>query len=176
MSVSSAVAHSGVYSLTSDSNNTGVRKWLDNPISDSIAGMEFYLMAKTSGHIDFHAAIVTMGTSAGMLNNGFSAVLGMGVDMSDSLWYTFQKYDNPQADSDLVHKNFEALEFNKWYKCAVEYDFTAQALTYYLNNTAVYTRSAPGIKKLDMFITERDSLGSTGPKEYYIDDITIYKR
>jgi hypothetical protein len=182
MSITKKTAHTGAYSLTSDSNNTGIRKWLYNSngdqvsISDSIAGMEFYLMAANSGKTDFFAAIVTMGTSAGMLDNGFSTVLGMGINKSDSLWYTFQKYDNPQADSDLVQKNFAALEFNKWYKCAMEYDFAAQKLTYFLNDSAIFTRSAPGIKKLDMFITMRDSLGTQGTKDYFIDDITIYKR
>jgi hypothetical protein len=182
MSITTNAAHSGKYSLTSDSNNTGIRKWMyDNNgdqivISDSIAGFEFYLMAKSSGKTDFFAAMVTMGTSAGMLDNGFSTVMGMGIDKSDSLWYTFQKYDDPQADSDLVHKNFLALEFNKWYKCAVEYDFTAQKLTYYLDGSEIYTRSAQGIKKFDMFIADRDSAGAQGPKDYYLDDITIYKR
>ena len=176
MSITNKASHTGAYSLTSDSNNTGLRRWLDNPVSDSIAGFEFYCMAKESGQTDFFAAITTMGTSAGMLNNGFSALLGMGIDKSDSLWYTFQKYDNPQADSDLVHKTFAALEFNKWYKCTMEYDFAAQKLTYYLNDAVIYTRSAPGIAKLDMFITMRDSLGTQGPKDYFIDDINIYKR
>jgi len=100
----------------------------------------------------------------------------MGIDKSDSLWYTLQKSDNPQADSDLVYKNFAALEFNKWYKCAIEYDFNLQKATYFLNGLVVYTRSAPGIHVLDMFITMRDELGSQGPKDYFIDDITIYKR
>ena len=176
MSVTTKAAHTGAYSLTSDSNNTGLRKWLDSPISDSIAGLAFYLKASQSGKTDFFAAIVTMGTSAGMLDNGFSTVLGMGIDKSDSLWYTFQKYDDPQADSDLIRKNFAPLEFNRWYKCAVEYDFTAKTLTYFLDGAVVFTRSAPGIRKLDMFITYRDGLGAQGPKDYFIDDITIYKR
>jgi hypothetical protein len=176
MSITTNAAHSGTYSLTSDSNNTGLRKWLDSAISDSIAGLEFYLMAANAGQTDFFAAIVTMGTSAGMLNNGFSTVLGMGIDKSDSLWYTFQKYDNPQADSDLVYKNFAALEFNKWYKCTMEYDFAAQKLTYSLDDRVVFTKGASGIAKLDMFITMRDSVGAQGPKDYFIDDITIYKR
>jgi hypothetical protein len=176
MSITTKAAHKSTYSLTSDSNNTGLRKWLDNPISDSIAGLEFYLMAANAGQTDFFAAIVTMGTSAGMLNNGFSTVLGMGIDKSDSLWYTFQKYDNPQADSDLVYNNFAALEFNKWYKCTMEYDFAAQKLTCSLDDRVVFTKGASGIAKLDMFITMRDSLGAQGPKGYFIDDITIYKR
>lgn len=176
MSITNKAARTGAYSLTSDSNNTGLRKWLDNPISDSIAGLEFYLMAAQSGQTDFFAAIVTMGTSAGMLDNGFSTVLGMGIDKSDSLWYTFQKYDDPQADSDLVHKTFAALEFNKWYKCTMEYDFAAQKLTYSLDDRVIFTKGASGIAKLDMFITMRDSLGTQGSKDYFIDDITIYKR
>jgi hypothetical protein len=176
MSVSTKAAHSGSSALASDSNNTGLRKWLDDPIKDSIAGLEFYLMAKSAGHTNIFAAIVTMGTSAGMLNNGFSTLLGMGISKSDSLWYAFEKWNNPLADSDLVHTNFAALEFNKWYKCTIEYNFSTKSVTYYLDNTAVFTRSAPGFRVLDMFITYRDALGEQGPKDYFIDDVTIYKR
>jgi hypothetical protein len=176
MSITTLAGHSGTHSLVSDSNNTGVRKWLESSMSDSIAGLEFYLKAAQSGQTDFFAAIVTMGTSAGMLDNGFSTVLGMGIDKSDSLWLTFQKWDNPQADSDLVHKNFAALKFNKWYKCAIEYDFTLEKVTYLLDGQIVYTRSAPGFRVLDMFITMRDGFGAQGPKDYFIDDVTIYKR
>ena len=176
MSISTKAAHTGKYSLTSDSNNTGVRKWLDNPIDDSIAGREFYLKALKAEKINFFAALTTMGTSAGMLDNGFYSVLGMGIDKSDSLWYTFQKADNPQADSDLVQKKFAALQLNTWYKCVVEYDFTAMKLTYFLNDREIFSKRASGIKKFDMFITMRDSLGAPGAKDYFIDDVTIYKR
>ena len=176
MSVSTKAAHSGNSSLASDSNNTGLRRWLDDPISDSIAGLEFYLMAKSAGHTDFFAAIVTMGTSAGMLGNGFSTLLGMGISKSDSLWYAFEKWGNPQPDSDLVHKSFAALEFNKWYKCTIEYNFATKQVTYFLDNTAIFTRNAPGFRMLDMLVTFRDGLGEQGPKDYYIDDISVYKR
>ena len=71
----------------------------------------------------------------------------MGIDKSDSLWYTFQKYDDPQADSDLVNKTFAALEFNKWYKCAIEYDFSAQKLTYYLRRLGGFHTKRSGHQK-----------------------------
>lgn len=176
MKVSTNAAHSGNSALASDSNNTGLRKWLDDAIADSTAGLEFYLMAKSAGHTDFYAAIVTMGTSAGMLNNGFSTLLGMGINKSDSIWYAFEKWDNPQADSDLVHKSFAPLTFNKWYKCNIEYNFTTKQVTYYLDDTEIFTRNAPGFRLLDMLITYRDALGEQGSKDYFIDDVTIYKR
>jgi hypothetical protein len=176
MSVTNSAAHSGEYSLTSDSNNTGLRKWLDEPFRDSIAGLEFYLMATHTGQTNFLAALTKAGTSGGMLDNGFYMVLGIGIDKSDSLLCTFQKFDNPQADSDLVSKTCGALELNKWYKCTIEYDFTSAKATYSVDGRVVFSHSAPGIDMLDVLMTMRDGLGAPGQKDYYIDDITLYKR
>ena len=170
MSISTNAAHSGKSSLTSDSNNTGIRKSLNDAISDSIAGLEFYLMAKKAEHINFFAAIARPGSSA----NGLFTIMGIGIDKSDSLKYI---YENEPGDSvNNEHKNFAALVFNKWYKCNIEYDFTNAILSYYVDGTVVYTKSAPNPMSLQMFVAMRDSSGSQGVKGYYIDDVTIYKR
>jgi hypothetical protein len=177
MYITTNAAHTGTYSLTSDSNKTGIRKLLavDQFINDSIAGLEFYCMAATAGQTEFYAAFGQGGNSAGMLPNGWQTVFGMGIDKSDSLWCMYEKYDYPQADSDLVHKTCGALELNKWYKCTIEYDFAAMVLTYYLDNAPVYSRSAPQ-RTIEEFVVYRDTVGAQGPKDYFIDDITIYKR
>ncbi|MBN2036561.1 MAG: hypothetical protein JW768_07440 [Chitinispirillaceae bacterium] len=177
MSITDKAAHTGSYSLTSDSNKTGIRKLLavDQFITDSIAGLEFYLMAKEAGQTEVYAAFGQGGNSAGMLPNGWQTVFGMGIDNTDSLWCMYEKYDYPQADSDLVHKTCGALALNKWYKCTIEYDFAAMVLTYYLDNVPVYSRSAPN-RTIEEFVVYRDTLGPPGPTDYFFDDVTLYKR
>ena len=177
MIITTNAAHSGTHSLASDSNKTGIRKILpvDQFINDSIAGLEFYLMAAKAGQTEVYSAFGQGGNSLGMLKNGWQTVFGMGIDTSDSLWCLYEKYSNPQADSDLVHKRCGALEENKWYKCNIEYDFAAMMLTYSLNDMVVYTKSAPN-RTIEEFIVYRDTCGTQGPKEYYFDDITMYKR
>lgn len=170
MSISTNAAHSGSSSLTSDSNNTGIRKSLNDAIYDSIAGLEFYLMAKKAEHINFFAAIARPGSSV----NGLFTIMGIGIDKSDSLQYI---YENEPGDTvNNEHKNFAAIVFNKWYKCNIEYDFSNTTLSYYVDGSVVYTKSAPNPMSLQMFVTIRDSSGVQGAKEYYIDDVTVYKR
>jgi hypothetical protein len=177
MTITDKAGHNSTYSLTSDSNKTGIRKILtvDQFIKDSVAGLEFYLMAKKAGQAEVYAAMGQGGNSAGMLPNGWQTIFGMGIDQRDSLWCLYEKYSYPQADSDLVHKTCGALETNKWYKCTIEYDFAAMALTYSLNDTVVYTKSAPN-RTIEEFIIYRDTAGPAGPTDYFFDDVTMYKR
>ena len=169
MSISTQYAHSGKASLTSDSNNTGIKRTVDPSIHDSIAGLQFYLMATKDAHTDFMAAICTPGSSA----NGLYSILGMGIDKSDSLRYVYEK---DPLDPINEHKNFAALTLNKWYKCKIEYDFTDTTLTYYLDDAIVHTQPASNLMTLEMFVVMRDSLGAQGPSGYYLDDVIIYKR
>jgi hypothetical protein len=178
MTITDKAGHNNsTHSLMSDSNKTGIRKILsvDQFIKDSIAGLEFYLMAKKAGQTEVYSAFGQGGNSAGMLPNGWQTVFGMGIDTSDSLWCLYEKYSYPQADSDLVHKRCGALEVNKWFKCAIEYDFNKTMLTYSLNDTVVYTKIAPN-RTIEEFIVYRDTCGAQGPKDYYFDDVTMYKR
>lgn len=178
MSITNKVGHNNSsYSLSSDSNNTGIRQLLtvDQFIKDSIAGLEFYLKATSAGQSNFYAAFGQGGNSAGMLPNGWQTVFGMGISKSDSLWYMYEKYSYPQADSDLVHRNFEELKLNKWYKCNIEYDFSKGKLNYYLDNSIVFSKTAPK-RTIEECIVFRDTLGKQGPKDYYLDDFTVYKR
>ena len=64
MSISTQHAHSGKSSLTSDSNNTSIKRVISPSIDDSIAGLQFYLMATTAAHTNFFAAICKPGSSA----------------------------------------------------------------------------------------------------------------
>lgn len=178
MSITSKAGHNGSkYSLMSDSNKTGIRKILlvDQFITDSIGGLEFYLMASSAGQAEVYAAFGQGGNSLGMLPNGWQTVFGMGIDKHDSLWCLYERYSSPQADTLLVHKTCGALKTNKWYKCNIEYDFNAEKMTWYLDNAPVYSRSAPN-RTIEEFIVYRDTLGGSGPKDYFFDDITVYKR
>jgi hypothetical protein len=169
MSISTQHPKTGSGSLTSDSNNTGIKKLLEPSINDSIAGLQFYLMATQTSHTNFIAALCKPGSSA----NGLFAIYGMGIDQSDSLKYVFE---NAPGDIINEHKNFAALTLDKWYKCKIEYNYTDTTLTYFLDNDTIYTRTAPNPMTLQIFVVMRDGLGAQGPSGYYIDDVTIYKR
>jgi hypothetical protein len=179
MSITSKAAHNGsTHSLTTDSNKTGIRKLLtvDQFITDSIAGLDFYLMASTAGQAEVYAAFGQGGNSLGMLPNGWQTVFGMGIDKNDSLWCLYQRYSYPQEDSLLVHKTCGALATNKWYKCTIEYDFATEKMTWYLDNVPVFSKNAPN-RTIEEFIINRDDPdGGQGPKDYFFDDITVYKR
>jgi hypothetical protein len=177
MVATTKAAHTGAHSLTSDSNKTGIRRLLtvEQFVTDSIAGLEFYLMALKAQQSECYAAMGQGGNSWGMLPNGWQTVFGMGIDKSDSLWCMYEKYSNPQADTDLVHKKIAALETNKWYKCTIEFDFNESKLTYSLDDKVVYTKGAPN-RTIEEFIVYRDTLGPPGPTDYFFDDVTMYKR
>jgi hypothetical protein len=168
MSISTGATHSGKQSLSSDSNRTGIKANYD-PISDSIAGLDFYLMAKKAGGINFYAALSRSGSSW----NGLFAILGLGIGKSDSLQYI---YEIQPVDSTNEHKNFAPVQFNHWYHCRVECSFTDTIVTYSVDDVVVKTIKMPFMSNLGMFVTMRDDSGSQGTKDYYFDDVTVYKR
>jgi hypothetical protein len=171
MSISTAAAHaSSAQSLTSDTNLSGIKRAFYPGIEDSIAGLEFYLMAKQAGQTDFYVALATSGSSF----NGLFTIMGMGIDKSDSLWYIYE--NTPTDSASMEHTNFAPLGFNIWYKCNIEYEFSTSTLTYSLNDSVIHTRTVPTTNAIPLFVAMRDSVGAQGPKEYYIDDVTVYKR
>lgn len=168
MSRTTGHARTGSYSLTSDSNRTGIKIHFDI-IADSIAGLQFYLMATMAEQVNFGAAIARSGSAW----DGMFSIFGMGIGKSDSLQYIYQyQPDDPTNEQ----KNFAPLHFNKWYQCRIEYDFNTNTLTYFLDGTVVGTKTPPSVASLTMFLTMRDELGLPGPSGYYIDDISVYKR
>jgi hypothetical protein len=169
MSISTQHAHSGNGSLTSDSNNTSIKRGIGQSIDDSIAGLQFYLMATAAAHTNFFAALCKPGSSA----DGLITKYGMGIDKSDSLNYICYDYLGGINE----YKNFAPLALNKWYKCKIEYDYTDTTLTFFLDNDTIYTRTTPStLTPFQTFVAIRDGLGAQGPSGYYIDDVTIYKR
>lgn len=176
MSISKSAAHSGQSSLTSDSNRTSIVKWFEDPINDSIAGIEFYLLAKKAEHINFYVAMGRQGGSFGMLPNGFNCFMGMGIDKSDSLWCIHGQYDTQISNPVYNQKRSALFEFNKWQRCNIEYDFAKSSVSYYLNGAEICKMDVPKPARLDVFAAVRDSTGAQGQKDYYVDDITIYKK
>lgn len=169
MTLTNKLVHGGKQSITTDSNNTGIKLPLETYITDSIAGIEFYLYATQLQESDF---IVTM-AQAGSSPNGLSMLLGMGIGKSDSLMLYYQQ-PYPAA---LIEKNIAPFECNKWNKCNVEYNFKNDTLTCFLNNKVVYAyKPDEDPMQFGMFAVFRDNAGSNGPKNYYADDVTIYQR
>lgn len=168
MSISTQYAHSGKGSLTSDSNYTGIKTRIDPALDDSIAGVQFYLMATKASQTNLLVAICKPGSSA----SGLFTIIGMGIDKSDSLKYVYESAPGDSANS--VYKNFAALTFNKWYKCKIEYDFPNSNLIFYLDDGIVHQQKTENPLFLSYFAAMRDGLGAKGPSGYYIDDLAIY--
>ena len=168
MSISTQHALFGKGALTSDSNNTGIKGIFSPYIEDSIAGLQFYLMATKVAHTNFFAAICKPGSS----NTGVVTKFGMGIDKSDSLNCIYDDYLNDIKE----YKNFAPLSLNKWYKCKIEYNYNDTTLTYYLDNAVVHTIPVSNPTTLQIFIAMRDSLGAQGQSGYYLDNVSIYKR
>jgi hypothetical protein len=169
MSISKQYVHSGNGSLTSDSNSTSIKCLVNPEIMDSIAGLQFYIMATKRSQTNTICAICKMGSS----KNGLYTIMGMGISKSDSLGYV---YENAPEDPLNEHRNFAALELNRWYKCKIEYNYSDTTLTYYLNDAIVHKKNAPDPMMLNLFVVMRDGLGTQGPSGYYVDDVTVYKR
>ena len=168
-SSSKAHVHLGKGSLTSDSNSTSIKCRLDPTIDDSIAGLQFYIMATKKSQTDMIVALCRPGSSA----NGLFSIFGLGIGKSDSLMYVFE---NAPADPINEHKSFAPFTLNKWYKCKVEYGYADTTLSFFVDDRLVYKRGAPSPVTLQYFVVMRDGLGTQGPSGYYVDDVAIYKR
>ena len=171
MSTSTDYAHSPTHSLASIDSMTGSKRSITPPISDSIAGLEFYLSAKKNEHIDFFGCLATTGSSI----NGLAIVMGMGISKTDSLMWVYQSGADSAA---AIHKvGFAVPTLNTWYKCKIEYSFKTSIITYSLNDAIVHQQTvqvAP--PAIQWVITDRESPGVQGPKQYYLDDFTVYTR
>jgi hypothetical protein len=142
---------------------------LDRSIDDSIAGLQFYMMA-TKGGTNLMVALCKSGSSP----SGLWTSIGMGIDKSGSLKYDYQNAPDDSINNE--HKNFAALTLNKWYKFRVEYDYTDTTLTFYVDDKLVRKKPAPSPSTLPLFVVMRDSLGAQGASGCYLDDITVFKR
>jgi hypothetical protein len=183
MRTTTDAAHTGTHALTTDSNNTALLFSLlpADRIESGIAGVQFYIMAKELGQANF---TVEIGANAGS-SGGVQPAFGIGFDPSDSIKCTYYDmyypYNNGYGDSLLC-----PFELNRWYKCAVEANFSDSTITYYLDDVLVRTfpldvARIMGIDKLLVFRGMNGAFGlmdasAEGPKQYYADDIVFYKK
>jgi len=190
MRATTEAAHSGKYSVTSDSNRTALVVKLEgilpnlynnpeiNKINKGICGVEFYIMAKAKGGINFTLELGQYAGSSGGLSKSF----GIGFDIFDSIKATH--YD---ADGGRTDKMVEPIKLNYWYKCKIEINFNDSTATYYIDGNMVDQGKLPsremyGIDKMLIFRGPLAQKGDEypecqeGPKPYYIDDIVLYTR
>jgi len=137
---------------------------------DSIIGMEFYFMAASSAQTNF---IAFLGQEGGSIRNS-AYYVGMGIDKSDSLKYVW----STDAIANQQQKNIAAVQFNKWYKCTVEYNIGDYTATFYLDGARVGGCTMPSASTFgyNMFVVYRDGAGQEGPASYYLNDLTLYER
>lgn len=179
MQITTDAAHSGTHSITSASNRSALEHDFkpalnrDTVAGTTVVGIQFYIMAKSSGQTNF---TVQIGKNAGS-SGGLGKEFGLGFDKSDSVKCVFYNLDDftPQQDSLLA-----PIQFNHWYKCVVEIDFTANSVAYYLDDVLVKNmvlsfdlKTMYGIDRLLVF---RGLEGADGPQPYYADDIVVYKK
>jgi hypothetical protein len=175
LTISSAAAHGGLKSISSDSSRCGIlASFSPAKLSSGIVGLEFYLMAGALAQSDFAALIVESGGSsdAGLHQYGF------GFDSTDSI----RTYDYDFYDTTRQNKNIAKIKANHWYKCVVEVDFgKTKIITYYLDDVLVRTVPVPDSKEFDgldwlYVLRQNTGTGRQSPKPYYIDDISVYTK
>jgi hypothetical protein len=176
--ITTEAAHTGTHSITSDSNRTALL-FIDTPrVETGTVGVQFYIMAKVAGQSNF---TVEIGQNAGS-SGGLAEAFGIGFDPSDSIKCTFfdtyYSMNNGHNDSLLA-----PIQIDHWYKCAVEVNFTDSTIAYYLEDALVRTLPLPtsvmGIDRLLVFRGNwgmHDAPSVEGTKQYYADDIVLYKR
>ena len=184
MSITTAAAHTGTHSITADSNLTAlIHQELDR-VESGIVGVEFYMKAQTKSKANFGVEIGQNPGSSGAVSPAF----GIFFDPSDSLKCTaFNSF--PQLDSQRLVAPIQA---DHWYKCKVEVNMTTSIVSYYIDDALMHTAkcvdTAAGVGSginlhgIDRLLVVRGQFGkgyveaSDGPKPYYLDDITYYKK
>ena len=184
MQITTAAAHTGTHSITSDSSRTALLYALADSISvrTGIAGVQFYLMAKALDSANF---TVEIGKNAGS-SGGLGYAFGIGIDPNNSLKCKyFDMLGNPSVKDSMIG----AVQLNHWYKCVVEVNFSTKMITYAIDNTTI-TMAMPAtadMSKVDRLLVYRGQTvlradGYTndpckdGPKQYYADDIVFYQK
>ena len=172
-----AAAHSGTHSITTDSNWTALEYNVFSRIETGIVGVEFYIRANAAGQTNFTVEIGQYAGSSG----GLAKAFGLGFDRNDSVKYTYYNGFTGQHSDSMI----SPIRFNNWYKCAVEVDFTAWTVTYYLDDAKVRTKPLPALAEemygIDRVLVFRgmglvDLPNAEGPKPYFADDIVFYKK
>ncbi|MBN2188633.1 MAG: hypothetical protein JW699_04205 [Chitinispirillaceae bacterium] len=183
MSITTAAAHQGTHSLTTDSNMTALYhvELPANRVESGTAGVEFYLMAQTPGQANFGVLIGQNPGSSGAITPAF----GIFFDPSDSIkCMVFNTWPEIRSFTALA-----PVQADKWYKCGVEVNFTDSTVSFYLDDVPMHTESVAGMMAdqslmgIDRVLVFRDQLqvlpattAVEGTKPYYVDDIVLYKK
>ena len=174
MSFDPAVGNKYLGSIYSTANNTARAQTFSemgsDPNYDSIVGMEYYIMAKSSAKTNF---IAFLGKEGGSIRNS-AYFLGIGFDKSDSIKILWSS----NAVAGQESKNIAPIIYNKWYKCTVEYNITNWTATYYIDNKVVgppHVMPSESTFGYNMFVVYRDGAGQDGMAPYYFNDFTLYK-
>jgi len=183
LQITTEAAHSGKYSITTDSNHTALVYELtsDTRIESGIAGVQFYIMAKEKGGINFTVEIGKNAGSSGGLGKSF----GIGFDPNDSIKC---KYYDMLGNVSVADSMISQIQLNHWYKCVVEVNFTTKKVNYSIDDALVLSKDLPTsdmahIDRLLVFrgaTVDRPDYSSVackeGVKQYYADDIVLYKK
>jgi hypothetical protein len=183
MQISTVAAHGGTHSITSDANKTALQYSLttDNRVESGIAGVQFYIMAKEKGGINF---TVEIGKNAGS-SGGLGKAFGIGFDPNDSIKCKFYDMLGSEIVSDVM---IAPIQLDHWYNCAVEVDLTAKKVSYFIDDANVLSKDLPTadmghIDRLLVFrgaYVERPGYVNVdcqeGQKQYFADDIVLYKK
>lgn len=175
MSFDSTVGMGNNYlgSIYSPANNTARALTFSeagsDTVMDSIVGIEYYLMAKSSAKTNF---IAFLGKEGGSIRNS-AYYVGIGFDKSDSIKMLWTS----NAVAEQQNKNLSPIVFGKWYKCTVEYNIFNYTATYYLDNKVVGTHLMPWLSTFgyNMFVVYRDAKGQNGMAPYYFNNFTLYE-
>ena len=175
MRITIDAAHSGTHSLTTDSNKTALCYEVTPRPESGIVGFQWYMMAKSAGSINF---AVSAGQNAGS-SGGLSKNFGFAFDSSNVIKATYHDVNYGMfGEADTV---LGTIQFNHWYKCRVEVNLadmtTDSAVVYYLDDAKVYHMNLPTIEMygIDRVLAFR-GYGAEGPKQYYVDDMVLYKK
>lgn len=181
MRISSDASHTGKYSITADSNRTALLYKIEPRIETGVVGVQFYIMAKEEGDINF---TVEMGKNAGS-SGGLGKAFGIGFDPNDSIKC---KVFDMLGDTTVADSMIGPIERNHWYKCVVEIDFEAKTVVYYIDDVRVrkYPLPVSDMGFIDRLLVFR-GMGverpgyliincQEGAKQYFADDIVLYTK
>lgn len=174
MRVDSTVGKFHKGSLTSDSNNVAAALPFpnNNNVMDSTLGCMFFLKADEKKATNF---LVFFGQNGGSLGNT-PFYFGIGFGANDSI----MRVNNigTYGSGTDERRNLMAIATGKWYLCKIEYAFSTELASCWIDSTLVDTVTLPSsiYYGFDRLIVYRDGNGANGPAPYYLNDVAVYKR
>jgi hypothetical protein len=185
MRFTNEAAHTGSYSITTDSNRTALQYKIDPKMEKSgICGVQFYIMTKAVDSINFS---VQIGQNAGS-SGGLGKAFGIGFDLRDSIKCMYLDPLDQTLQGGQLDKMCGVIQPNHWYKCNIELNFTTGKVTYSIDDAPMFEHTLPsdndfyGIDRLLVFrgvwggTNDNPIMCKEGPMQYYADDIVLYTK